>query len=50
MKNQEKVNKLKSFNVIVDNATEQAILSGMITVTDVLKEYGKECLPMGNNN
>ena len=43
MKNQEKLNTLKSFNVIIDKATEQAILSGMITVTDVLKEYGKEC-------
>ena len=41
--NQEKLNTLKKFNVIVDEATEQAILSGMITVTDVLREYGQEC-------
>ena len=43
MKNQEKLNTLRKFNVIVDKETEQAILSGMITVTDVLKEYGEEC-------
>ena len=42
-KNLERLNTLKKFNVIVDDATEQAILSGMITVTDVLKEYGQSC-------
>ena len=44
MKNNRKaLNWLKKFNVIVDKSTEQAILSGMITVTDVLKEYGENC-------
>ena len=43
MKNLSKLNELKKFNVIIDEATEQAILSGMISVTDVLKGYGKEC-------
>lgn len=37
------LNLLKKFNVIVDDFTEEAILNGMITVTDVLKEYGNSC-------
>ena len=41
--NQSKLDTLKKFNVIVDDVTEQAVLSGMITVTEVLREYGHTC-------
>lgn len=43
MNRQNSLNLLKKFNVIVDDFTEEAILNGMITVTDVLKEYGNSC-------
>lgn len=42
-KNQRALNTLKKFNVIIDKETEKAVLNGMISVTDVLREYGKEC-------
>lgn len=42
MKNEEKLNYLKKFNVRLDEETKQAILNGMISVKDVLS-MNKDC-------
>ena len=42
MKNEEKLNYLKKFNVRLDEETKRAILNGMISVKDVLS-MNKDC-------